>query len=396
MRRTGSEKIFEEEILKLIFLRQEGGYWDFKKQWYENNGDLLHDIICMANNLHNRDAYIIIGVDEEMDCSIVNTQNDPNRRNTQNIVDFLKDKKFAGGIRPIVHVEQIVLRRGQIDVIVIDNSHNTPFFLIDQYKGIRANHIYTRVMDTNTPVDKTADINHIEYLWRKRFFLDETPLERFCYHLSDPSDWDSIDDRDMAYYYKRAPEFTIACEEDEHRNGYEYYSFGQMNNSLRWWIITLKYYQTAIKQFLGLTLDGGRIFVVAPCRAYELNHIGASAVAFFVCNDLRSRLLEFFHQKESADEFSYSIFMKAIIVFESEEERNCFFDYVNGNPTLYQELYALQGDEGLPHFPNIQGLIMDEYKKDYRSALVLQKMLIEFRKEKSRFAALEETYHADT
>ena len=111
MRRTGSEKIFEEEILKLIFLRQEGGYWDFKKQWYENNGDLLHDIICMANNLHNRDAYIIIGVDEEMDCSIVNTQNDPNRRNTQNIVDFLKDKKFAGGIRPIVHVEQIVLRR---------------------------------------------------------------------------------------------------------------------------------------------------------------------------------------------------------------------------------------------------------------------------------------------
>jgi hypothetical protein len=60
----------QEEILELINLGQEGGYWDFKKEWYkpDNKGkqDLLHDIICMANNLENRDAYLIIGVDEEM------------------------------------------------------------------------------------------------------------------------------------------------------------------------------------------------------------------------------------------------------------------------------------------------------------------------------------------
>ena len=42
---------FEDKIFELIQLKQEGEYWDFKRQWYKNNSDLLHDIICMANNL---------------------------------------------------------------------------------------------------------------------------------------------------------------------------------------------------------------------------------------------------------------------------------------------------------------------------------------------------------
>ena len=43
----------KEEILELISLKQEGAYWDFKKEWYEEGKqpDLLHDIICMSNNL---------------------------------------------------------------------------------------------------------------------------------------------------------------------------------------------------------------------------------------------------------------------------------------------------------------------------------------------------------
>lgn len=93
-----SEDLLRETVLRLISLKQEGGYWDFKKQWYGNEAkcDLLHDIICMANNLYDRDAYIIIGVDEEKNYSIVGVQADPNRKNTQMLVDLLKDKKFAG------------------------------------------------------------------------------------------------------------------------------------------------------------------------------------------------------------------------------------------------------------------------------------------------------------
>ena len=79
------------EIKTLIALRQEGAYWDFKREWYgeKHKGDLLKDIICMANNLANRDAYIIIGVDEEQDYSIRDVCDDPNRRNTQMMVGIL-------------------------------------------------------------------------------------------------------------------------------------------------------------------------------------------------------------------------------------------------------------------------------------------------------------------
>ena len=59
----------------------------------------------MANNLSNHDGLIIIGVDEETDYSICDITSDPHRRKTQDIVVFLREKKFAGGIRPTVYVD---------------------------------------------------------------------------------------------------------------------------------------------------------------------------------------------------------------------------------------------------------------------------------------------------
>ena len=73
----------------------------------------------MANNMECRDAYIIIGIDEEKECSIQDVKNDSNRRNTQKMVDFLRDKKFAGGVRPRVVVEPLQVEDGEIDIIII-------------------------------------------------------------------------------------------------------------------------------------------------------------------------------------------------------------------------------------------------------------------------------------
>lgn len=51
------------EIRSLLELGYEGGYWDFKSDYPDKNKkeDKLHDIICMANNLEDRDAYLIYG-----------------------------------------------------------------------------------------------------------------------------------------------------------------------------------------------------------------------------------------------------------------------------------------------------------------------------------------------
>ena len=171
----------KEEILELISLKQEGAYWDFKKEWYEEGKqpDLLHDIICMSNNLENRDAYIIIGIDEENDYCVNDMTNAENRKSTQMLVDFVRNKKFAGGIRPRVMVETMQLETGTIDIIVIKNGYSTPYVLEESYRGVNANNIYTRVMDSNTPKNKTAEISQIEYLWKKRFRLLMAPLNRY-------------------------------------------------------------------------------------------------------------------------------------------------------------------------------------------------------------------------
>lgn len=105
-----------EKLESLITMHQEGPYWDFKREWYGDNkdGDMLIDIICMANNLVDRDAYIIIGIDEENDYSIQDVTQDKNRRNTQMLTDFIRGKKFAGDFRPVVTVEQIQLNEVQL------------------------------------------------------------------------------------------------------------------------------------------------------------------------------------------------------------------------------------------------------------------------------------------
>lgn len=182
----------KSEIKDLILLKQEGSYWDFKREWYsqDKKADLLHDIICMANNLSNRDAYIIVGVDEENDYSFSSVKNDSNRRNTQQLVDFMREKHFAGGVRPIVSVESLVFGKNEIDVIVIRNSNTTPFYLTEHYQSVMANNIYTRVMDSNTPKNKSADLSQVETLWKKRFGLLSPPLERMMLYLKSPDLWD--------------------------------------------------------------------------------------------------------------------------------------------------------------------------------------------------------------
>lgn len=41
------------EIVKYFLGRnKEGECWDFKQEWYENNGDLVKDIVCFANMVY--------------------------------------------------------------------------------------------------------------------------------------------------------------------------------------------------------------------------------------------------------------------------------------------------------------------------------------------------------
>lgn len=120
--------------VKLDCLKTEGDYWDFKEYWHGNKASLLHDIICMANNLVNRDAYIIIGVSDSKSPDGVKIKgvSEENRRDQQHLIDFLRNKKFSGVVRPVVYLQTLMLENDEgeikpVDVIIIKTppTHRT-------------------------------------------------------------------------------------------------------------------------------------------------------------------------------------------------------------------------------------------------------------------------------
>ena len=143
-------------------------------------------------------------------------------------------------------------------------------------------------------------------------------------------------------------------------------------------MITLRCHQTAIAQHLGLALDGGRGFVVVPERAFSLYN-GISGFGYYIRDDLRYRMLQFYHKRETVEEYTYTQYMHAVVTFLSYYEYEQFALYVKANTSRYTELYVEQGDEGLPYFPDLKHINMDVFKKEYRDSLVMKKMLQEFR-----------------
>lgn len=377
----------ESEIINLIELHQEGEYWDFKRQWYDSSKvvDLLHDIICMANNLANHDAYIIIGVDNE-NFSLYDVAADQNRRNTQKIVDFLKDKKFAGDIRPIVTVKQVLIKSFILDVIIIHNSRQTPFYLKEKFQSLKANHIYTRIQDSNTPKDKSADIDKVECLWKKRFGLVQTPNEKFEIYLKDSKNWMNISDNTMEMYYKIFPEYRLIYDFDESRHGYEYYHFFQSDSTPSYLKIQLYYHQTLLADFVGLSLDGGRYDTPCP----ETDGIAFNAIRgwdvmfkYMEKDSLIFKLNEFLYCKEYTDDarISRNNFFESILVFNSKEERLNFKRFVKRNWKECRKHYSSEIQSIVPTVPKLgNGYTDGAFKQECEDICILQKMLSEYRR----------------
>lgn len=373
-----------DEIGRLIDLHQEGSYWDFKKEWYgkDKDSDQLIDIICMANNLMNRDAYIIIGIDEEEDYSVSDVSNDPNRRNTQMLTDFLRSKKFAGDYRPVVTVEPLHMAGGWIDVIVVRNSTNTPYYLKERYQSANPNNIYVRLQDSNTPCDRSADFHHVEYLWKKRFGMLLTPIEKVKLYLRHPEDWENSPSQEDKKYYKYAPEYTIehTFEPDDHRDGYEYYLFAQTDSRPHWCDIRICYHQTVLADLGGVILDGGRYFTATPnTDGVSLNRYAHWDVAYkYMIKGELNHLVHEFYYVDDGDEarHAHNEYERCLLFFDSSNEHEEFKDFVRANWHRKEE-YAT--DIWIPHMEQINGYNMDAFKEQYRNVQILKRMLEKFR-----------------
>ena len=153
-------------IVDLINSGKEDYYYDFKREWVCENkkGDLLHDILCLSNNIENQESYLIIGVTDDYEVIGVNEWKKSNE-----IFDWLRSIEFAGDNEPEIELKKVYYKYKKIDVLVLKKSNKIPFYIEKNYKGVNPYQIYTRDGDTNTPKNAQACYAYVEKLWKLHF-----------------------------------------------------------------------------------------------------------------------------------------------------------------------------------------------------------------------------------
>lgn len=325
-----------DQVIKLIETQREDDWWDFKQKHHSDKAELVHDIVCMANNRPRRDSYIIFGV-EDKSFKIIGVEEDCNRRNQQGITDILRNISFAGGVRPRVEVHTITLENHELDVLIIKDSVEVPYYLDKEYKDksvknekgkpdgklVRPYYIYTRVVDNNTPIDKQADINDIEYLWRKRFGMDLTIMERLNILLEDTDKW-VFDWGNKKYcYHVDFPEFQI-LQAEEMQQGWvpaaAFYTHPVMYLAR----LNIMYHGTIIYETILWSFDEFRKYLPEAKNDTVKNEFWYS---YYLLNSIEGKMLKLFTHGScniSSREPNYH----QLLIFKDGNEKQDFDDYV--------------------------------------------------------------------
>lgn len=247
------DRLLTQTINDLIDLKYEGGYWDYKQEHHskENNHKLLHDIICLANNLENREACLIIGVDDN--GKVVGFKGDSFRRNQQQLNDLVRHKRWEDYGAPNIRLHTINIEGIEVDVIVIQQSSHVPYTLDEDIKPkgqnniyLRRRTIYTRIQDSDTPCNSVATINEVEQLMKIRLGILPDPIDRVRKYIDDIENWNLIksDYNGMSWYYLLHPKFIIELlDEEEYEDAQPpYFSFIHMNGRSSLLKVYVKYH----------------------------------------------------------------------------------------------------------------------------------------------------------
>ena len=368
----------KNEILELIDSHKEGVYWDFKEKWYEKNKrtSMLKDIICMSNNLENRNSYIIIGVSD--DCNVVGVQNDENRFKSSDLIQYITSQKFANNEVPKISLNTITVNEKELDVIVIYPSRKTPFYIesIKQNSDIKQGYIYSRIEDKNTDSDKNAVFSRVQDLWRRRFGLDLKPIDRFPLLLKNKSKWRNSplpenSEYDSIKYYEEDPAFSIK-EKVMESYSQEYYMYLFWDNRPLAVNVDICYQNTTLSNYQVIMLDGCRAYVGAP----KIKRISDELTNeyyrcyYYVKESIPFELTNFFKDDSNCcHKDALNNILNNIVIFNSEVEKDTIFACIKfnidelknevssnlNNKEILGKLISLKDDD-----PNA-----DMYKKDY-------------------------------
>jgi hypothetical protein len=204
-------KLLEELLSK----KEEGVWWDFKQKFHKDLFDLLHDVICLANVIHDGERHIVFGISDQFE--VIGLDGNNKSYTQADIISYLRQQPFAENNVPTVKLNFFDFTEKKIAILSISNERVKPYYFTKEIKlrnkFLRAGTIYSRIGDTNTPKDSCANPSDIKAMWLEKFGLDLPVPKRFSYILEDTKSWvyNGID----SAYYELDPDFTIKIGETE-------------------------------------------------------------------------------------------------------------------------------------------------------------------------------------
>lgn len=252
-------------------------------------------------------------------------------------------------------MEAIQLDDKDVEVIVIaNNSRERPYYLEAEYpapskqgravscqstgKAVQAGTIYSRARDTNTPIrNGVAPTTHIEKMWRQRFSLDESPLERMSHYLLDFNDWEEItsDKGGEYWYHKKFPEFTIERATEHSTKVYSHESWTRCALAPESYVyeVTFKYHQTILKTEIVLSYDDWRNYYPVPYNAEwsRLEKFGScNFFYYYKADDFKFRYLQFSQKQYLTANSSIPAIRipSPLVIFKDQKECDAFITYL--------------------------------------------------------------------
>ena len=369
------QESLEPIVARLISQKQEGDFWDFKQEWHEDDkkADLLKDIICFANSVHQHDCYLIFGVDNTYRIRGMEHK----RRTQADIIDFLANQEWAGDNIPLISVKTITLESHDLDILIVHNSSNVPFYLKKDYKWnkntVRQGVIYSREKDRNTAWERIASPLVIEKLWKKRFHLHEPIIEQINNLLAHVDEWDHGPNNLLFHRYR--PEFTICEKPSDEGNLYEEFFVEYMiDRKVFSHVYQLKYNESILRDIYMLYLDGCRF--ITPYPEIGINRALPNSRYFYMVKGSVDWHLQYIFNKDSGGnhEFSQEMFYKHIILFTSEAEKEGFHDWCNNNPQRMEDVKkAININRDFKY---------ESYRADAFTTEVIKMLLAQYRTEK--------------
>lgn len=390
-----------ENIVREFFYQEtEGEYWDFKEKPYfyegqsekdknKKKGDLLHDIICMANNMSNHDAYIIMGISDHP-VEITGVKQFTKKWTQESYQDFLQNLSWAGDCVPSVELRSI--NNGNLEVLVVRKSNKVPFYLTKRYNKVKENQIYVRKGAKNTAIDSQASIDDIEKLFKFRLGIIPFPKERVITYIEDTENWVKMKSsyESISWYYDPFPEFTIDLIDDPQNDELRtpVYALIHPNARSSWQILRLKYHQTILLEFTSHYIDEYRGFSVQPKYNFlkfsngfediELN----STYYYYLHDSIEIKLIYLLKELLEQDGEACRRHLNLIPIFYSDDERKIIEKYIEENRTdIFVEIkkeseniclgYNYDGDEERSKWDKeeiavtkVVKNILDEYRKN--------------------------------